>query len=80
MYFSPTIGSVVEGSPLARLSHPDMKNEMEIEADVMYVVGCIRECDAEDAIQVFSLGSVTKMLKSNRKQCYLYIKRTKGTG
>lgn len=46
------IGSVVEGSPLARLSHPDMKDTIEIEADVMYIVGCIPKNAAENSFKV----------------------------
>ena len=46
------IGSVVEGSPLARLSHPDMKDAIEIEADVMYIVGCIQKAAAENSFKV----------------------------
>ena len=46
------LGSMVEGASLARLFHPDTKEGLEMEADIMYIVGTIDEQTAKECFQV----------------------------
>lgn len=46
------LGSTVEGASLARLFHPQAREILEIEADLMYVIGKISEDVAEECFEV----------------------------
>ena len=50
--FQLTTGSIVEGACLSRIFHPSKTDSLELEADVMYVVGSITEVVAEECFQV----------------------------
>ena len=48
-------GSIVEGACLSRIFHPSKDTSLELEADVMYVVGSISETVAESCFQVITV-------------------------
>lgn len=64
-------GSIVEGACLSRIFHPSKEASLELEADVMYVVGSISQTVAENCFQVIIIKihivKVRKEYKSNRR-------------
>uniref|UniRef100_A0A7M5XBH9 Uncharacterized protein n=1 Tax=Clytia hemisphaerica TaxID=252671 RepID=A0A7M5XBH9_9CNID len=44
-------GSIVEGACLSRLYHPSHEQSLELEADIMYIVGVIDEQTANQCFQ-----------------------------
>ena len=56
------LGSIVEGASLARLLNPQAKEILEIEADLMYVVGKISEDVAEECFEVTMLKRIVTLL------------------
>lgn len=52
-FYKKTKGSIIEGAVLARLFNPN--KTMELEADIMYIVGIIKDADAVEVIQTFKI-------------------------
>ena len=46
------LGSLIEGASLSRLFRPSLEESVELEADVMYIMGIVKEDWSNDFISV----------------------------